>query len=688
MATEDIGTLLVKIDASTKGLEQGVTKAGSLFGNLAKGIAGIGAVVATGAFLKSAIDEAAEAQDGLKQLNTVIASTGGKAGVTAEQVTSMAAALQQSTKFSDDAVIAGDNLLLTFTNIGKDVFPAATETMLNMSQALGQDVKGSAIQLGKALNDPIQGVTALRRVGVSFTESQLEQIKAMQESGNLMGAQKLILKELETEFGGAARAAGETFSGKLERLKNQFGEVKETIGGALLPVLSTLAEWLIGKLPGALNKLADIFNEIGDAYQFLADGFKGDGDPEALLGSWEYWIYQVGAAVATLSNGISTLTDFIVKNQDIILAVAAGIGGAVLAFGAYTLALNAMTIATGIWTTVTGIATGVATAFAAVLAFITSPIGIVVLAIGALVAAGILLYKNWDTISTFFSTIWTTMTTTVVNAINAIGAFITTSWNSIKDFATQVWNGIKNAVVGAFEWMYNHNYYFKALVDFISKTWDSLKKVTQEVWDAIIWALKVVWDAIVAAATWHWNAISTITTSTWNAIKGFLSGLWASIRDVASTAWASIYSVISGIWDKLRAGFSDLVKSAADWGKNLIANFINGITGMMGNLWDMLKKVGEMVAGFLGFHSPTKLGPGREADEWAPNFVNMFTKGIEANLPGLRKSLADMALTLQPSLVGGSNTTTNTFQIHIQGNNASSQADALIRELHRRGVKF
>src|SRR5262245_66611796 len=76
-----------------------------------------------------------------------------------------------------------------------------------MSAALGQDGKASAIQLGKALNDPIKGVTALQRVGVSFTKSQKNQIKALVESGNTLGAQKVILRELGKEFGGAAKAA-------------------------------------------------------------------------------------------------------------------------------------------------------------------------------------------------------------------------------------------------------------------------------------------------------------------------------------------------------------------------------------------------------------------------------------------------------------------------------------------------
>lgn len=99
-------------------------------------------------------------------------------------------------------------MLLTFTNIGKDVFPNATAMTLDMATAMNgglapsaEQLSNQAIQLGKALNDPIMGMGALRKVGVAFTEAQKEQITTLQQSGDIMGAQKIILAELATEFG-------------------------------------------------------------------------------------------------------------------------------------------------------------------------------------------------------------------------------------------------------------------------------------------------------------------------------------------------------------------------------------------------------------------------------------------------------------------------------------------------------
>lgn len=190
-----------------------------------------------------------------KQLDAVLASTQGAAGLTAQEIKNMASELQGVTNFGDEAILSGQNLLLTFTNIGKDVFPQATETMLNMSQAMGQDMKTSAIQLGKALNDPTAGLSALSRVGITFTEQQKEQIKALQESGDIMGAQTIILKELERQFGGSARAMADPAI----QLRNAWGDFKEEVGRFIIPLLNDLAQ---RALPVLINAMI-WFNDRG-----------------------------------------------------------------------------------------------------------------------------------------------------------------------------------------------------------------------------------------------------------------------------------------------------------------------------------------------------------------------------------------------------------------------------------------
>src|SRR6266481_1046015 len=256
--------------ASAKSKEAGFS-IGGMF-KQALSFAGGQAIFAGLGFLKDQIgsifEESTSAASGLAQTNAVIKSTGGVAGVTAQSVLDLATQYSHLTQFSDDTVQSASNMLLTFTNIGKNVFPQATKTVLDMSQALGQDTKNSAIQLGKALNDPITGVSALQRVGVTFTQGQKDAIKAMMDTGNMAGAQGVILKELQKEFGGSAEAAGKTFPGQLKILGQNFDDLKQNIGDAVIPVLSRLVGWVVSSVIPALGRFSDWFGKnIGPALQ-------------------------------------------------------------------------------------------------------------------------------------------------------------------------------------------------------------------------------------------------------------------------------------------------------------------------------------------------------------------------------------------------------------------------------------
>lgn len=244
--TRELQILLkVRDEASTQlaGLEKSVRSLQPAFKTMA--VAGGAAFTAVSAFAATAIASAQEAEKVQAQLNATLASTKGVAGVTKDMALELASAMQKQTTYNDEAVLSAENLLLTFTNISKDVFPDTLQAVLDMSTALGQDLKSSAIQVGKALQDPILGVSALRRVGVNFTEAQQEVIKTMVESGRTMEAQRYILRELNTEFGGSAAAQAQTYAGKMQQLNNQLDDVKETIGMALIPVLSDLLKQVV-----------------------------------------------------------------------------------------------------------------------------------------------------------------------------------------------------------------------------------------------------------------------------------------------------------------------------------------------------------------------------------------------------------------------------------------------------------
>jgi hypothetical protein len=162
-------------------------------------------------------------------------------------------------------------MLLTFTKIGKDVFPEATMAMLNMTEKFG-NMEQASIQLGKALNDPVQGVGALRRVGVMLSDEQEAQIKNFVAVGDIASAQKVILSELETEFGGLAVAAGQTTAGQIEIARNSFAALKDEIGVQLLPVITEFFTELNAFVsdPAVREDLVAIAKDMASALMQLA----------------------------------------------------------------------------------------------------------------------------------------------------------------------------------------------------------------------------------------------------------------------------------------------------------------------------------------------------------------------------------------------------------------------------------
>lgn len=267
-----IANLAVAISAQTTQFNRGMRNAqGSMrrfgvtvketkrgIGLFAASVAALGALLGYKMirFMSGSVQSYIEAEKAQAKLAAVIKATGGAAGFTAKEMQEYASDLQSTTTFSDDAIVNAEALLATFKEIKGDVFKDATAAMLDMSEVMGQDVSQVAIQLGKALNDPIKGLTALSRVGVSFTEDQKKQIRTFVESGRVMEAQRVILDELKSEFGGAAAAAANTFGGRMAQLGNIVDDVKEKFGAALAPAIQLVAEGIIKAMP-AIENIAD-----------------------------------------------------------------------------------------------------------------------------------------------------------------------------------------------------------------------------------------------------------------------------------------------------------------------------------------------------------------------------------------------------------------------------------------------
>lgn len=265
--------LVDQITAGLKTINNGVKDLGSQIAKNAEGFKQLGAgagVVGAGiaAGLTLAVNEAREAARVMNGLEQVIRSTGGAAGITAKEADALSQSLQKVTNFSDEQVKSAEAMLLTFTKIGKNIFPQATETVLNLATAMGGDAQGAAIQLGKALNNPVEGINALTRVGVQFSETQKKQIEGFMKVNDIASAQKIILNELATEFGGQARAQVDP----IKQLQNSISDIGETIGNVLLPAVNDIAtkardaankfnEWA-QKNPGLVKTIVEVTADV------------------------------------------------------------------------------------------------------------------------------------------------------------------------------------------------------------------------------------------------------------------------------------------------------------------------------------------------------------------------------------------------------------------------------------------
>lgn len=250
-----LGTAVLDLDTDNSKLDRGLDRAeskttGAVGGFSKAGVAIGAAFVGVGLAAKNAWDELANAQKVGAQTDAVLKSTGGVAGVTKKNVEDLAGSISDYSGLDDELVQSGANMLLTFTKVrngvgaNNQIFDRATRAIADVSVGLGKDLPGSAVLVGKALNDPLKGMTALGRAGVQFTQAQKDAITAMVNSGNTAGAQRLILKELETQFGGSAKAAGNTLPGQLAKARNAFDNLSADILAKVLPVLLSFASMI------------------------------------------------------------------------------------------------------------------------------------------------------------------------------------------------------------------------------------------------------------------------------------------------------------------------------------------------------------------------------------------------------------------------------------------------------------
>lgn len=368
-ALDRIDARLGKMDANLGKVRSSVSRTGLAIGN-ALGI-GLDRVVTAGVrTFFGAIRDGEQSLQALQAANAqtgaVIKSTGGAAGISAQKVRDLAESYEDLNAIIDDKVIqAGENVLLTFRNIRKDAFEPALKASLDLATAMHEDLSSAALQVGKALNDPVRGLLALRRVGVQFTEAQEKQIKALVKTGDVMGAQKLIIAELDKEFGGSFLAQGNTSAGKVAKLNDAIEDLKRTFVTGLAPGIDSVRTKLttLFKSPEFLtgakslgDKIAGFLSSenIDKAFGILKDGFRAL--QKIPFGTIADGLRITGQATKTVVDAFLSLPPDLQKVAIAALAVNKVTGGLVTSgIGALAkLALSSLTTITAANVTVVG----------------------------------------------------------------------------------------------------------------------------------------------------------------------------------------------------------------------------------------------------------------------------------------------------------------------------------------------
>lgn len=645
------------------------------------GYAGKDAITVFDSAMKLAEGGQAQAKDTMSALTAIMHDYNASADQATNYTDIMAEAVKSGKQSMSDFASAIGPLASSGENVGLsfDQVAAAESTMTQINPHVAQDAQ-QLTSLFNFLSPTMGGVEkAAKSLGLSFDEQKYS-------SADLLGK----LQMLSDMAGGTNTAAFVKLTGgvrgstaAIDLLKNNASSFKSNLDA-------------MGHATGATQQAFDQFQNTVPAHM--------DHVSASLSVFSTKFMDAVGPKIIPIIDHVSDAIGFLADHMDIAIPIMSGlavvIGGVVVAaLWAMLAPLFAITVTVGT----------LSLPFLAIAAIVAGVVAVIVLAV-----------MHWGQIVDWLKGVWSGFSGWFMGVLGAIGGFFTGIWTHIADFFKGLWAGIVSglhtawdaivnvvragaallvavvmgplyAIVGGFEWLYNHNYYFKALVDTIVNVVKAGLAWLQTAWtDSINWLIGA-WQNTVKFATDLWNTISNAVHDGWNKAVQFVSDIWAKISSYFSNAWntyisgplhtlwSNVSSVFSSAWGTYVSGplgnlWNNMVNmvngwsaSATQWGINLIQGFINGITSMIGNVGNAVSQIAGKVGALLGFHSPAKEGPGSTADLWGPNLIEMMAQGIESR----EDRLQDAAQSAAGVLASGLNPELNTAlmaSIQLPGN--------------------
>ena len=635
----ELATAYVNIQASTKGLGKDITStmggAGTDGGQVAArgfrqkftgGLKGIGKVagpllglglgVKAFDWIKQGTLDAQAMNSTLASMQQQIKTTGGAAGKSVGQLSAMADKMEMKIGVDAQEIVEAQSVLLTFTKVSGKEFDKATGLAFDMAAVLGGDAKSASMQLGKALNDPVKGMTSLSRAGVQFTAQQKEQAKAMIASGDVTGAQGIILKELETQFGGTAEKSadstakiglmfdnmkeevGAAVSGLVDKAMphlQKFGEqaipkigqAVEWVGKTATPIIKNIAETFMRNWPqiketamsvmagvtGAVRTATGVVKVIGKVALPILKGLVGafNGLPGPAK-SAAVGVVGLGLAAGKIGRGIDKVKAMASTIKSVGgAAISAGKSLATGAVSAGKWAVQAgKAAASGAKSAIVGIGNAAKTAGAAALSGAKS-LGTWALAAGKSAASAIastasivgqkvamIAGKVATGVATAAQWLWNAALTAnpiglVIAAIVGIVAALVLAYNKVGWF--------KAFVDGAFRFI---GAIIKWVAGVVSAVFSTIWNVAQRV---IGWIVGY-WKFYLAAVTTVWNFVWGVVQKVIEWIRGVVSSVvntvkrkWDEVSTKVRQVWQAIKNIVGGVVDNVRSRVASVVNN-------------------------------------------------------------------------------------------------------------------------------
>lgn len=640
--SDQIADLYANIRANmtgwTSGLNQGKADAAQfeshssgVFTKVAGAVAALGVTAGAVSFFKGAISEAREAAKVGADTALTIKDTGAQAWTSAKHIGDLATSLSNYAGIDDEAIQANENILLTFKSIqnagtgANAVFDRASKATVDLSQKFG-GMKQSSIQVGKALEDPVKGITALGRAGVTFDETQKKMIAHMVESGDKIGAQKLILTAIEGQVGGLAGAMADPW----DRIIVVWKNVEEAVGTALLPVLGKLLTWGADLLPKALGAASAAFGFVEGAVKAFIAAFRiGDGDitSSGFAGKMERLGYLARVAFDRIRDGIDLFLVSWHHADDGITS--SGINGRIEQFGI---------IARHAWDTAREAAAQAWAVLGPIIQQIQTYLGDhlrpILIAIGAAFAVlaaggviGLVVSAIGGLISIVVALVGALLSPVVI--IGALVAALVYAYEESSRFRAAL-SAMKEAAIVTFGWIRDNvvpvvvrvaqqiEQSFGHMIAWSRSEWPKIKVVVQEtiafIHDRVLPVVKQIIDYIVAQSThliaWiqvEWPKISEAVTHVWNVARAIVIGVLAAIGAAVMAgvtiivfvwdhAHNQIMAIATAAWNVMKA----LISTTIEIFSHIIDFWLNVINGDWGKAWGDIKDILSAVWALIG----------------------------------------------------------------------------------------